>query len=56
VQLKKALEADPAFRAELEKLVGEIQEKGGDRINQIANVTGNRNITTQITGSGNVVR
>jgi hypothetical protein len=55
VQLKKALEADPAFRAELEKLVGEIQEKGGDRIKQIANVTGDRNVTTQIAGGGNQV-
>jgi hypothetical protein len=57
VQIKKALEADPAFRAELEKLVGEIQETGGDRITKlVANVTGDRNITTQIAGSGNVVR
>jgi hypothetical protein len=55
-ELKKALEADPAFRQELEKLVGEIKEKGGDRISQIANVTGDRNVTTQIAGSGNVVR
>jgi hypothetical protein len=56
VQLKKALEADPAFKDELEKLVGEIREKGGDRISQIANVTGDQNVTTQIVGSGNVVR
>jgi hypothetical protein len=57
VQIKKALEADPAFRAELEKLVGEIQETGGDRITKlVANVTGDRNVTTQIAGSGNVVR
>ena len=56
-ELKKALEADPAFREELEKLVGEIQAKGGDRITKlIANVTGNQNVTTQIVGSGNVVR
>jgi hypothetical protein len=57
VQLKKALETDPAFWEELEKLVGEIQEKGGDRVTKlIANVTGDRNVTTQIVGSGNVVR
>ncbi len=56
MQLKKALEADPAFRQELEKLVGEIKEKGGDRISQIANVTGDHNGTNQIAGSGNVVR
>jgi hypothetical protein len=55
-ELKKALEADPAFKEELEKLVGEIQEKGGGRISQVANVTGNQNVTTQIAGSGNVVR
>ena len=56
VQLKKALEADPAFRAELATLVDEIKAKGGDRIIQIANVTGDQNVTTQIAGSGNVVR
>ncbi len=48
--------SEPAFREELEKLVGEIREKGGDRITQIANVTGDQNVTTQIAGSGNVVR
>ena len=56
VQLKKALEADPAFRAELATLVEEIKAKGGDQIIQSANVTGDQNVTTQITGSGNVVR
>ena len=56
VQLKKALEADPAFRAELSTLVEEIKAKGGDQIIQSANVTGDSNITTQIAGSGNVVR
>jgi hypothetical protein len=55
-ELKKALEADPAFREELEGLVGEIQQKGGDRINQIANVSGHHNPVTQIAGSGHVVR
>ena len=34
VQLKKALEADPAFRAELATLVEEIKAKGGDQIIQ----------------------
>jgi hypothetical protein len=57
VQLKKALEADPVFKDELEKLVGEIEEKGGDRVTKlVANVTGDQNVTTQIVGSGNVVR
>ena len=48
VQLKKALEADPAFRAELAALVEEIKAKGGDQIIQSANVTGDQNVTTQI--------
>ena len=56
VQLKKALEADPAFRAVLGTLLEEIKAKGGDQIIQSANVTGDSNVTTQITGSGNVVR
>ncbi len=52
-----APQADPAFREELERLVGEIRTKGGDRITKlVANVTGNQNVTTQIVGSGNVVR
>ena len=42
VQLKKALEADPAFRAELATLVEEIKAKGGDQIIQTANVTGDQ--------------
>ena len=56
VQLKKALEADPAFRAELTALVDEIKAKGGDQIIQTANIAGDSNVTTQIAGSGNVVR
>jgi hypothetical protein len=56
LQLKKALEVDPAFRAELSTLVEEIKAKGGDQIIQKANVTGDHNVTTQIAGSGNVVR
>ena len=55
VQLKKALEADPAFRAELATLVEEIKAKGGDQIIQTANITGDQNVTKQIAGSGNVV-
>ena len=56
MQLKKALEADPAFRTELASLVEEIKAKGGDQIIQSANVTGDQNVTTPIAGSGNVVR
>jgi hypothetical protein len=56
VQLKKALEADPTFRAELGMLVEEIKAKGGDQIIQRINVTGDHNVTTTIAGSGNVVR
>lgn len=55
VQLKKALEADPGFRAELAALVEEIKAKGGNRIIQSATVTGDH-VATQIAGSGNVVR
>ena len=55
VQLKKALEADPAFRAELATLVAEIKAKGGDQIIQTATISGDRNVTKQVAGSGNVV-
>ena len=48
--------SDPAFRAELATLVEEIKAKGDDQIIQSANITGDSNVTTQITGSGNVVR
>jgi hypothetical protein len=37
-------------------LVEEIRAKGGDAIVQTANVTGDRNVTTQIAGAGNFVR
>jgi hypothetical protein len=56
VQLEKAIEADPEFRETLAALVEEIKAKGGDAIVQTANVTGDQNVTTQIAGSGNVVR
>ena len=55
VQLEKALEADPAFRDQLTKLVEAIPEKERVAIQQIANVTGNQNVSTQTAGSGNVV-
>jgi hypothetical protein len=56
LQLEKAIGADPEFRETLAALVEEIKAKGGDRIVQTANVTGDQNVTTQIAGSGNVVR
>ena len=55
VQLEKALEADPAFRETLAKLVEAIPEQDRVAIQQIANVTGDRNVNTQTAGSGNVV-
>ena len=55
LQLEKALEADPGFRAELAKLIEAIPAEQRAAIQQIANVTGDRNITTQIAGGGNQV-
>jgi hypothetical protein len=52
----KAIEADPDFGRTLTALVEEIKAKAGDALVQTANVTGERNVTTQIAGSGNVVR
>ena len=56
LQLEKAIETDPTFGKTLAALVEEIKAKGGDALVQTANVTGDRNVTTQIAGSGNVVR
>ena len=53
VQLKKALEADPGFRAELAGLVEAIPEQDRAAIQQIANVTGDQNVTVQSAGAGN---
>ena len=46
---------DPAFRDAVAKLVSDIPEDKRGAIQQIANVTGDRNVTTQIAGSGNQV-
>jgi hypothetical protein len=54
VQLRKAREADPAFRAALAALVEETKAKGGDQTIQSANITGDRNVSTDIARSGNV--
>ena len=56
IQLEKALEADPAFRDAIAKLIDEIPEEKRAAIQQIANVTGDRNVTTQIAGGGNQVK
>lgn len=56
LQLEKAIEADVDFGKALAALVEDIKAKGGDSIVQTANTTGDHNVTTQITGSGNVVR
>jgi hypothetical protein len=56
VELEEALEADPAFREEVARLVGELDQKGGrDTVNQVANVTGNRNKVAQVAGNRNRV-
>jgi hypothetical protein len=55
LQLEKALEADPGFRDAVAKLVSDIPEEKRAAIQQIANVTGDRNVTTQIAGGGNQV-
>jgi hypothetical protein len=55
LQLEKALEADPEFRAEVTRLVEAIPTEQRAAIQQIANVTGNQNVTPQIAGSGNQV-
>ena len=53
VELEEALEADPGFRAELAKLVEAIPEQDRAAIRQIANVTGDQNVTVQTAGAGN---
>ena len=55
VQLEKTLEADPAFRSELARLIEAIPAEQRIAIQQITNVTGDRNVTTPIAGSGNQV-
>ena len=54
-QLKKVLEIDEAFRRDVAALVKAIPEKDRATIQQIATVTGDRNITAQIAGGGNQV-
>jgi hypothetical protein len=55
VQLEKALAADPEFRSELARLIEAIPAEQRTAIQQIASVTGDRNVTAQVAGSGNQV-
>jgi hypothetical protein len=55
LQLEKAFEADPEFRAEVARLVEAIPAEQRAAIQQIANVTGDRNVTVQSAGGGNRV-
>jgi hypothetical protein len=55
VQLEKALKEDPAFRSELARLIEAIPAEQRMAIQQITNITGDRNVTTPIAGSGNQV-
>jgi hypothetical protein len=55
VQLEKALAEDPGFRGEVAKLIEAIPAEQRTAIQQIANVTGERNVTAQVAGSGNQV-
>jgi len=54
--LRKALDADPAFRDEVMGLLREIEAKGGQPITQIASTVGDYNVTTQVVGSSNIMR
>lgn len=55
IQLKKALEADPAFAEEVQTLVKDIEAKGGDPLTQMMTVTGDNNQSIQISGAGNAI-
>jgi hypothetical protein len=56
VELEEALEVDPAFREEVARLVGKLDQKGGrDAINQVANVSGDQNKVAQVAGNRNTV-
>ena len=55
VQLEKALKEDPGFRSELARLIEAIPTEQRMAIQQITNVTGDRNVTTPIPGSDNRV-
>lgn len=54
LQLRMAMEADPALAASLQEMLG--THAGSGATTQTANVTGNQNSVNQIVGSGNTVR
>ncbi len=57
VQLSKALSADPELRAEIERLVEDIQAaQPALRASQSATVTGDNNDTFQIQGNANTIQ
>jgi hypothetical protein len=55
VKLEEALAADPGFRGEILRLIEAIPAEQRMAIQQIANVTGDRNVTAQVAGAGNRV-
>jgi len=55
IQLKKVLEADPAFAEQVQALVSDIKKEGGAPVTQILTITGDHNKSAQITGSDNTV-
>ena len=54
LQLRMAMEADPALVASLQEMLGKLAGPGATT--QTATVTGNQNLVNQIVGSGNTVR
>jgi hypothetical protein len=57
VQLSKAFSTDPEFRAEIERLVEEIQAaQPALRASQSATVTGDNNDTFQVQGNANTIQ
>jgi hypothetical protein len=55
VQLRKALEADPAFKEEVARLIGELEAKGGPAaIRQTATASGGGKVA-QVAGDKNTV-
>ena len=55
VQIEDALKADPDFAGKLQALVEDVEAKGGAPVTQIMNVTGHRNKSSQVSGSGNTI-
>ena len=53
LELEEALAADEAFRRKVAALIEAVPERDRTAIQQIVNVTGDRNITVQTAGTGN---